>query len=41
MIDYEKPFEELTDSERWEIIEEITCNMYSDEREEWLESLGD
>ena len=40
MLDYDKPAEELTDEEKWEIIEEMTCNMDSAEREDWLESLG-
>ena len=30
---------ELSWSERWDIIEEMTCNMSEDEREEWIESM--
>ncbi len=41
MVDYSKPTEELTEEEQWEIIEEMTCNMDPEEREEWLESWGD
>lgn len=32
-------YEELTWSEQWDIIEEMTCNMSEEEREEWIESL--
>ena len=41
MLDYIKCTEKLTDEEQWEIIEEMTCNMSPEEREDWLESLGD
>ncbi len=41
MNDYNKSTEELTDEEMWSIIEEITCNMSDDERDEWLEGLGE
>lgn len=41
MDNYKKPTEELTDEEMWEIIEDMTCNMTEEEREEWLEDLGD
>lgn len=41
MVDYDKPTEELTDAEHWEIIVEMTSNMDSDEREDFLESWGD
>ncbi len=41
MVDYTKPTEELTEEEQWEIIEEMTCNMDPEEREDWLESWGD
>jgi hypothetical protein len=41
MLDYNKPTEELTEEEQWEIIEEMTCNMSPEEREEWLESWGE
>lgn len=40
MLDYDKPIEELTDEEKLEIIEEMTCNMGLAEREDLLESLG-
>ena len=40
MLDYDKPIEELTDEKKWEIIEEMTCNMDPAEREDWTESLG-
>lgn len=39
--DYNKPTEELAEEERWESIEEMTCNMDSEGREECLESWGD
>lgn len=32
MTNYDKIAEALTDEERWEIIEEMTCNMDSEER---------
>lgn len=35
---YEKE-RELTWEERWDIIEDITCNMSDSEQEDWLESL--
>lgn len=41
MVDYDKPAEVLTDEEHWEIIEEMTCNMDLDERDELLESWGE
>lgn len=41
MIDYDKPTEELTDEEQWEIILEMTSNMDPEEREDFLESWGD
>lgn len=41
MVNYNKPTEELTDEEQWEIIQEMTSNMDPEEREDWLESLGD
>lgn len=40
MVVYDKPTE-LTDEERWKIILEMTNNMDSDEREDFLESWGD
>ena len=40
-MDYTKPTEELTDQEQWEILEEMMCNMDSDERNELLESMGE
>lgn len=40
MKDYNNA-EELTVEEMWEIIEEMTCNMTEEEREDWLESLGE
>ena len=36
MVDYNKPTEE-----QWEIIEEMTCDMDPEEREDWLKSLGE
>lgn len=36
---YRENNHELTWSERWDIIEEMTCNMSEDEREEWIESM--
>lgn len=41
MIEYSNPTEELTLEEQWEIIEEMTCSMDDDEREDWLESWGE
>lgn len=41
MVVYDKPAELLTDEEQWEIIIEMTNNMDSDEREDFLESWGD
>lgn len=40
MVVYDKPTE-LTDEEQWKIILEMTNNMDSDEREDFLESWGD
>ena len=40
MVVYDKPTE-LTDEEQWGIILEMTNNMDSDEREDFLESWGD
>lgn len=40
MVVYDKPTE-LTDEEQGEIILEMTNNMDSDEREDFLESWGD
>lgn len=40
MVVYDK-LTELTDEEQWEIILEMTNNMDSDEREDFLESWGD
>lgn len=40
MVVYDKPTE-LTDEEQWEIVLEMTNNMDSDEREDFLESWGD
>ena len=40
MVIYDKPTE-LTDEEQREIILEMTNNMDSDEREDFLESWGD
>ena len=39
MVDYSKDYEELTDGEQWELIEDMTYNMSDEEREDWLESL--
>ena len=41
MVDYSKDWDELTDEERWEIIEDMTPNMDPDEREEFCEGWGD
>lgn len=35
---YEKE-RELTWKECWDIIEDMTCNMSDEEREDWLESM--
>lgn len=40
MVVYDKTTE-LTDEEQWKIILEMTNNMDSDEREDFLESWGD
>lgn len=40
MVVYDKPTE-LTDEEQWEIILEMTNNMDSDEKADFLESWGD
>ena len=41
MDDYNKPTKLLTEQEMWDIIEDMTDNMSEEEREEWLEGLGE
>lgn len=36
---YRENNRELSWSERWDIIEGMTCNMSEEEREEWIESM--